>query len=63
MSTSTFFQVVKSVLAAFIGVQSKANRTNDFANGKLSSYIFVGMLITILFISSLIVLVSFITSS
>ncbi|MDQ7091861.1 MAG: DUF2970 domain-containing protein [Methylococcales bacterium] len=54
MSTSTFFQVVKSVLAAFIGVQSKTNQEQDFTNGKLSSYIFVGIITTIFFIISLI---------
>lgn len=50
MSKPTFFQIVKSVLAAFLGVQSKENRTQDFTDGSPSSYIFVGIALTFLFI-------------
>ena len=63
MSTSTFFQVVKSVLAAFIGVQSKANRKNDFTNGSASSYILVGMGVTVIFILSLVFIVNLVISA
>jgi len=63
MSTSTFFQVVKTVLAAFIGVQSKANRKNDFTNGNTSSYILVGIGATIIFILSLVFIVNLVISS
>ncbi len=63
MSISTFFQVVKSVLAAFIGVQSKANRKNDFTSGNASSYILVGIGVTVIFILSLIFIVNLVISS
>ena len=63
MSKSSFFQVVKSVLAAFIGVQSKTNRKNDFTSGNASSYIVVGIGITVIFVLSLIFIVNLVTST
>ena len=63
MSTSTFFQVVKSILAAFIGVQSKANRQNDFTNGNASSYILVGIGATVIFVLSLVFIVNLVVGS
>ncbi|MCK5871954.1 MAG: DUF2970 domain-containing protein [Methylococcales bacterium] len=54
MSKPTFFQIVKSVLAAFLGVQSKKNRTQDFTDGSPSSYIFVGIGVTLIFILTLV---------
>ncbi len=63
MSISTFFQVVKSVLAAFVGVQSKANRKNDFTGSNASIYIFVGIGATVIFVLSLIFIVNLVISS
>ncbi len=51
-------QVIKSVLAAFIGVQSEANRQKDFTQGSLKSYIIVGVVFTVLFIGLIIFVVS-----
>ncbi len=50
MSKPTVFQIVKSILAAFLGVQSKQNRIQDFTDGSPSRYIFAGIALTILFI-------------
>ena len=36
-----FWSVVQSVLAAFIGVQSKANKERDFKHGKPIHFILV----------------------
>ena len=63
MSISTFLQVVKSVLAAFMGVQSKANRKNDFTSGNASSYILVGIGVTVIFVLSLIFIVNLVIRS
>lgn len=41
---------VKSVLAAFIGVQSNAKRERDFKYGKPSHFIAVGLVLTALFV-------------
>ncbi|OQK16650.1 hypothetical protein AU255_01725 [Methyloprofundus sedimenti] len=60
MSKPTLKQVIQSVFAAAIGVQSKANRERDFEQGSLSSYLVVGAIATILFILSLVAIVAFI---
>jgi hypothetical protein len=46
----TLWQVIHSVLAAFFGVQSEANRRRDFTRGKPSQYIIVGLIATALFV-------------
>jgi hypothetical protein len=58
MSKPTITQVIKSVLAAFIGVQSEANRKNDFEQGLLSTYIIAGLIFTVFFVAAIIFLVS-----
>jgi hypothetical protein len=58
MSKPTITQVIKSVLAAFIGVQSEDNRKKDFEHGSLSTYIIAGIIFTVLFVVAIIVLVS-----
>ena len=58
MSKPTITQVIKSVLAAFIGVQSEANRKKDFEQGSLSTYIVAGLIFTVFFVAAIIFLVS-----
>jgi hypothetical protein len=58
MSKPTVTQVIKSVLAAFIGVQSEANRKKDFESGSLSAYVIAGLIFTALFVVTIIFLVS-----
>ena len=58
MSKPTITQVFKSVLSAFIGVQSEANRKSYFQYGSFSNYIIVGLIVTILFVGAVILLVS-----
>jgi len=58
MSKPTITQVIKSVLAAAIGVQSDENRQKDFEQGSLSTYIIAGVIFTVLFVFGLIFLVS-----
>ncbi|MGF1643752.1 MAG: DUF2970 domain-containing protein [Thiotrichales bacterium] len=45
-----FISVLKSVAAAFFGVQSARNRERDFAHGKPIHYIVIGLLATGLFV-------------
>jgi uncharacterized membrane protein len=63
MAQPSIFQVLKSVLAAFIGIQSKENRELDFSQGKVSHYIIVGLIVTVLFIATIVFVVSKVTSS
>jgi hypothetical protein len=58
MSKPSITHVIKSVLAAFIGVQSDNNRKIDFEHGSLSTYIFAGLIFTALFVAAIIFLVS-----
>jgi uncharacterized membrane protein len=63
MSKPTITQVFKSVLAAFVGVQSEANRKKDFEQGSLSAYIIAGLVFTVLFVAAIIFLVSTVLGS
>ncbi|MDD5578683.1 MAG: DUF2970 domain-containing protein [Methylobacter sp.] len=58
MPKQTIIQVIKSTLSAFIGVQSTANRKQDFEHGSLTTYIIAGLIFTIVFVVGLIFLVS-----
>lgn len=46
----SIFQVLRSVLASFFGVQSAKNRERDFEHGKPGQYIVVGLILTVAFI-------------
>lgn len=61
MSKPSLLHVVKSVIAALIGVQSDKNREEDFKHGSLPAYIVVGLIATLLFIFAIIKVVSLVT--
>lgn len=42
--------VVRSVFSSMLGVQSGDKHKEDFARGKISSYVVVGLLATIVFV-------------
>ena len=50
----TFIQLLKSTLSAFIGVQSNANRERDFKHGKISHFIWMGLLFGLTFVLTLV---------
>jgi hypothetical protein len=58
MSKPTITQVIRSVLAAVIGIQSDANRQRDLKEGYLSVYLIGGIIFTVLFVFGLVFLVS-----
>lgn len=41
-------------MSAFIGVQSNANRERDFKHGKISQFIWMGLLFGLVFVSTLV---------
>lgn len=47
------WSVVKSVLAALLGVQSNQKREEDFSSNRPAAFIAVGVAITLLFVSLL----------
>ncbi|MFT6508067.1 MAG: hypothetical protein ACJAUK_002166 [Colwellia polaris] len=63
MSSSNFKETLKSVGAAFFGVQSDKNRKRDFTQGKFSHFVIAGILAVVLFITSLVVIVSLVIPS
>ncbi len=58
MSKPTIIQTIMSILAAFVGVQSDKNRKLDFEQGSLTTYVVGGLIFTVLFVATLIFVVS-----
>jgi hypothetical protein len=50
-------QVIGSVLAAGLGVQSSKNRERDFKQGRAGVFIAAGIVLTVLFIAALVTVV------
>jgi len=46
----SFGQLLKSTFFAFLGVQSNANRERDFTQGKMSHFIWMGLLFGVVFV-------------
>jgi hypothetical protein len=46
----SLLEVLGSVLASVFGVQSNRRREEDFAHGKPSQYIIIGLLVTVVFV-------------
>ena len=57
---NSLLNIVKSVGAAFFGVQSNKNREQDFTHGKLRHFIIAGILGAGMFIGILLLIVSFV---
>ncbi len=51
--TIPFGQLLKSVLSAFLGVQSNTNRERDFKHGKISHFIVIGIMFGLIFVLTL----------
>ena len=56
----TFLQIAMSVIAAAFGVQSDDNHKRDFANGNPLAFIIGGLIFTVVFVLSVIGVVSFV---
>ena len=52
-----------SILAAAIGVQSKANKERDFKHGSPGAFIVAGLIFTALFVGALVLVVRFVLSA
>ena len=59
--TLTWPQILRSSLAAGLGVQSSRNRQRDFADGSPSRFIVMGLVLTMLFIASLVTVIRIFT--
>lgn len=58
----SLWQVAKSVLAAFLGVQKRENYERDFQYGKPWQYIIIGLIGVALFIAILVSIVTMVMS-
>ena len=58
-----YFNALKSVLAAMIGVQKKENLIDDFSKKTAMPFIVVGIIMTVLFVLSVYGLVRIILSA
>jgi hypothetical protein len=61
--TLSFWQVIKSTLAAGLGVQSSKNLREDFEYGKPIHYIIAGIVFAALFLLMVIVVVKLVLGS
>jgi len=59
----SFLQILASVMASFIGVQSAENRQRDFERGKVMHFVWVGVLMTAVFCMAIIVLVNLVLAA
>ena len=58
----SIWQVFKSVMASFFGVQSEENRKRDFEHGSPGQFIVIGLILTVILIAILYVFVQVILS-
>lgn len=59
----TFWEMLSSTLWAFVGVQSRRNRTRDFSRGKAIHFIYFGIGFTVLFVVGMFLLVRFVLAA
>ncbi len=53
-----WMRAIASVFAAFLGVQSDANRKRDFEQGRFSVFVVAGLALTVVFLLTVYVLVT-----
>ena len=58
----TTWQLIVSVLAAMLGVQSDSNRERDFTQGKATTFIAIGIVAVIAFVLGLYAVVTLVLS-
>lgn len=59
----SFFTIIGSLFAGWIGVQSKANRERDFQHGKFSHFIIGGIIFVIVFVLVIVSVVQLVLST
>ena len=59
----SILQVIQSVFAASMGVQSNKNRERDFSRGSAKTFIVAGVLGTLLFVGAVVMVVKVVLKS
>lgn len=62
-SNVTNFSILKSAMAAMVGIQSNKNRERDFQSGKFWHFIIAGGIVTILFIATVFLMMKWVMAS
>ncbi len=62
-SKPTLRQIISSVFAAAIGVQSDKNRERDFKHGNVKTYVIAGVIFGVLFVATIITIVQVVLKS
>ena len=55
-----FFELIKSAFMAMIGIQKNSVRERDFSKGRARDFILLGIVMSVLFVLSILALVSFV---
>lgn len=58
----SFWTIVLSTMAAAIGVQSQKNKERDFASGRVAPFIVAGLIFTVLFVVTVVMVVKLVLS-
>lgn len=58
----TFWQLLKTSLAALIGVQTEANRSRDFQSGRPLQFILLGVVAALIFVLLVVAVVQLVLS-
>lgn len=58
-----FMDVLKSTLAAALGVQSTKNRERDFTHGNIKTFAIAGVIFTVIFIAAIVTVVKLVLKS
>ena len=59
----TFFTILKSVFASFIGIQNNANRIRDFESGKFWHFFAAGLIFVGVFLLSILGIVKYLIAT
>lgn len=59
----SFWTLVISTLGAAIGVQSRAHKERDFRSGRVAPFIVAGILFTVLFVATIVIVVKLVLGS
>lgn len=57
-----WYHIIQSILAAFIGVQSKGKAKKDFEQGDFKIYALIGIIAVVVFILTIVMVVNWVTA-
>lgn len=61
LTKPTMWQVIFSVMSAFVGIQNSKNKERDFKHGNFKVFVFVAAALTLLFLATIFTVVQLVT--